>query len=98
MPKRSFNMNYCKYLINTKNDLPETENKFKSIQTKFSNWTGIVGRKPPLQHLIRLFDRDIYLYMGHGTGLEHISSSEYINFSPKCVMLVFGCSSSQMTL
>lgn len=35
--------------------------------------------------------------MGHGTGFEHIPPSEYINFQPQCVMLVYGCSSSLMT-
>ena len=72
---KTFRVDSCKYLINTRNDLPETQNKFEKLKVNFRTWTGIVGRKPPLQEIAHLFDRDIYLFMGHGTGLEHISSS-----------------------
>lgn len=92
-----FNINQCKYLVNTKNDLPSTEKTFYNIKQKFSRWTGIVGRVPPLEEIIHFFDRDLYLYMGHGTGFEHIPSTEYYNFNPRSAMLIFGCSSSHMT-
>jgi len=57
----------------------------------------VVGRVPPLEELIHLFDKDIFLYMGHGSGMQHIPSSEYVNINPNCAMLIFGCSSSAMT-
>lgn len=65
-------MNKLNYLVNSGNDLPETQKEFYKIKENFSNWTGIVGRKPTFREYYNLLDHDAFLYMGHGTGSQHI--------------------------
>ncbi len=38
-----------KYLVNTHNDLPDTEKRFQEIRKQFSQWRGIKGRQPQLK-------------------------------------------------
>jgi len=39
-------MRMCKYLVNTKNDLKETEKRFEKIKKAFEGWKGIKGKLP----------------------------------------------------
>lgn len=45
------------------------------VKKNFPHWVGIVGRVPPAEEIATLLNRDLFLYMGHGTGLEHIPAS-----------------------
>ena len=45
---------------------------------------------------VHLLEREIFLFMGHGTGLEHIGPKELGSLRIQCLMLVFGCSSAKM--
>lgn len=67
-----FNVRKSTYLVNSCNDLPDTEKVFRRIQERWQ-WEGLVGKKPDIAHLQQLVSKDIFLYMGHGTGTGHLS-------------------------
>jgi hypothetical protein len=43
-----------------------------------------------------LLNQELFLYMGHGTGLEHLKEDDVSLLQPSCPMLVFGCNSAKM--
>jgi hypothetical protein len=47
--KNNFNCKSLNYLINSNNDLPETESVFYKIKEEFDSWEGIVGKKPTIE-------------------------------------------------
>ena len=87
-------------MVNSEDNLAKTEDRFRKIQeTDYkTHWKGIVKKKPEVAlYEMSLFKKDIYLYMGHGTGFEHLSDTCILNFRAKCLMMVFGCGSCKMS-
>jgi hypothetical protein len=44
-----FNISKTNFLVNSGNDLIDTEKNFYRIKENFPKWTGIVGRKPSIK-------------------------------------------------
>lgn len=55
MHYKIFNITNTSYLVNSGNDLPETEKNFYKIKNNFPLWRGIVGRKPTILEYLNLF-------------------------------------------
>ena len=85
------------YLVNSNDDLPNTEKMFYRIKADFPKWHGLVGTKPTAQQLLQLLGGTGYLYMGHGAGCGHIPERELFNKRVNSMVMLFGCSSAAMT-
>ena len=89
------------YLINPSQNLPYTEEKFKSrfeeLKKRDScSWDGLVGQIPPQKELQKVLEnKDIYIYLGHNSGSRYLGrlNESVVN----CLSLVMGCSSAAVT-
>ncbi|KAH9497839.1 Separin [Dermatophagoides farinae] len=76
--------------------------KYKQLQTFLSikEWTGFVGTVPEGKNLAENFEtKDIYVYMGHGSGSQYYRSIpngfDVVNINS--LSIVVGCSSGRVT-
>lgn len=60
-------------------------------------WSGIVGR-PPSENEIKesLEERDVFLYLGHGSGAQYIRSRAVKKLDACAVSVLLGCSSGKL--
>ncbi|OTF72211.1 tRNA N6-adenosine threonylcarbamoyltransferase, mitochondrial-like [Euroglyphus maynei] len=88
------------YLLNPGSNLASTETFFKQKFLSINEWNGFVGTVPNGQKLAENFEtKDIYVYMGHGSGSQYYRSIpnglDVVNINS--LSIVVGCSSGRVT-
>ncbi|XP_072927307.1 separin [Hemitrygon akajei] len=87
------------YVLNPQGNLPNTEKTFKAWFERKEGWDGVVGRGPSQEQLKSvLCNRDLYLYAGHGAGVQFLEGQEIQKLSCRAVSLLLGCSSATLAL
>ncbi|CAG8517252.1 7668_t:CDS:10 [Paraglomus occultum] len=85
------------YVVNPSKDLSNTQNEFEDYLKSFPEWDGVIGR-PPLEQECRngLANYDLYIYFGHNSGEQYISSHRIRQLDRCAVSLLIGCSSGHL--
>lgn len=85
----------CYYIVNPDGNLPTVEEKIPTfLRKRFPHWIGIVGKKPSEEELIKaLTQSNSYVYCGHGSGSQYLSSGKIQQLKVAPLQLLFGCSS-----
>ncbi|KAG2240437.1 hypothetical protein Bca52824_090755 [Brassica carinata] len=86
------------YLLNPGGDLSETQGDFESW-FRDQNFEGKVGSVPSTEELTEaLRKHDLFLYFGHGSGAQYLSSREIEKLDNCCATFLMGCSSGSLWL
>ena len=91
----------CKtfYVVNPRNDLPNTEKVFSKWFSSERGWKGVVGRAPTEEeYTSALEDHDLFVYCGHGTGREYLHTDVFQQLECQATTLLMGCSSGQLAV
>lgn len=86
------------YLVNPDGDLAGTQIEFEKF-FRDQNLEGKAGSKPTVKELASALEsHELFIYFGHGSGVQYISRRE-IEKLPQCgATLLMGCSSGSLTL
>nr|XP_043623197.1 separase [Erigeron canadensis] len=86
------------YLLNPGGDLSHTE-------AEFGNWfkdqklEGTSGTSPSVDELsVALKSHDLFIYLGHGSGVQYIPGDEIQKLERCAATLLMGCSSGSLSL
>ncbi|ODQ81332.1 hypothetical protein BABINDRAFT_17995, partial [Babjeviella inositovora NRRL Y-12698] len=86
----------CGYVLNPGGDLNRTEDNFSGLFEEIGD--GIVGRRPSEAEFSHLLAKaDVFLYLGHGSGDQYISSQTLKRQPRIAPSLLIGCSSGALT-
>ncbi|CAN6914161.1 unnamed protein product [Brassica oleracea] len=86
------------YLLNPGGDLSETQVEFESW-FRDQNFEGKAGSVPSAEELTEaLKTHDLFLYFGHGSGSQYLSSREIEKLENCCATFLMGCSSGSLWL
>ncbi|KAF3592824.1 hypothetical protein DY000_02027105 [Brassica cretica] len=86
------------YLLNPGGDLSETQVEFESW-FRNQNFEGKAGSVPSAEELTEaLKSHDLFLYFGHGSGSQYLSSREIEKLENCCATFLMGCSSGSLWL
>ncbi|XP_071705360.1 separase-like [Rutidosis leptorrhynchoides] len=86
------------YLLNPGGDLRTTEAKF-SNWFKDQNLEGTTGTSPCVDELsMALKNHDLFIYLGHGSGMQYIPGGEIQKLERCAATLLMGCSSGSLSL
>ncbi|KAJ0263460.1 Separase [Hirschfeldia incana] len=86
------------YLLNPGGDLSETQIEFESW-FRDRNFEGKTGSEPSAEELTKaLKSHDLFLYFGHGSGAQYLSSREIEKLENCCATFLMGCSSGSLWL
>lgn len=89
------------YMINPGGDLLRTEQRFQHLFTD-RLWEGTIGRVTPKDNdmVLKILDKDLFVYMGHGGCEQYIRTSSMFKHSSKSnnlpSSLLIGCSSGAL--
>ena len=86
------------YILNPAGDLTSTQKVFQKPLGSLTSWSATINRTPSeVEIAASLSSRSIYLYFGHGSGSQYISSRAVRRLDKCAVALLMGCSSGTMT-
>ncbi|CAH8360120.1 unnamed protein product [Eruca vesicaria subsp. sativa] len=86
------------YLLNPGGDLSETQSDFESW-FRDKNFEGKAGSVPSAEELTKaLQNHDLFLYFGHGSGAQYLSSREIEKLDNCSATFLMGCSSGSLWL
>ncbi|XP_071716106.1 separase [Rutidosis leptorrhynchoides] len=86
------------YLLNPGGDLCSTEAEFGNW-FKDQNLEGTTGTSPSVDELsMALKNHDLFIYLGHGSGIQYISGGEIQKLDRCAATLLMGCSSGSLSL
>ncbi|OQU85801.1 hypothetical protein SORBI_3004G312400 [Sorghum bicolor] len=84
------------YLLNPSGDLSSTQEEFDQLFRNYE-WKGLAGNSPEADELVlALTNHDLFLYFGHGSGAQYISSKEIEKIHNCAAALLMGCSSGTL--
>ncbi|AQK56302.1 Separase [Zea mays] len=84
------------YLLNPSGDLSSTQEEFVQLFRNYE-WKGVAGNSPKADELVlALTNHDLFLYFGHGSGTQYISSKEVEKIDNCAAALLMGCSSGTL--
>ncbi|KAL6964352.1 separase [Sarracenia purpurea var. burkii] len=86
------------YLLNPSGDLSNTQVKFEDYfrEKKFE---GKAGMAPTIEELaVALRSRDLFIYFGHGSGIQYIPEQDILGLENCAAILLMGCSSGSLVL
>ncbi|KAG0532378.1 hypothetical protein BDA96_04G103300 [Sorghum bicolor] len=84
------------YLLNPSGDLSSTQEEFIQLFRNYE-WKGLAGNSPKADELVlALKNHDLFLYFGHGSGAQYISSKEIEKIDNCAAALLMGCSSGTL--
>eukprot|EP00268_Persea_americana_P017925 TRINITY_DN18757_c0_g1_i15.p1 TRINITY_DN18757_c0_g1~~TRINITY_DN18757_c0_g1_i15.p1 ORF type:complete len:389 (+),score=75.84 TRINITY_DN18757_c0_g1_i15:652-1818(+) len=85
------------YLLNPSGDLSSTQVEFEDW-FRNKKWEGKAGSVPPTEDLaLALQNHDLFIYLGHGSGMQYIPGHEIRNLNRCAATLLMGCSSGSMS-
>ncbi|XP_068651534.1 separase [Aristolochia californica] len=86
------------FVLNPSGDLNSTQLEFEEW-FKNLKWEGRAGIVPTTEELARaLQSHDLFLYFGHGSGVQYISSREIQKLENCAATLLMGCSSGSLSI
>lgn len=86
------------YVLNPSGDLKSTQAAFERPFQTLTTWEKIVQREPSeAEFKNALESRDLFLYLGHGSGAQYIRSKTIRELDRCAVSLLMGCSSGTLT-
>ncbi|XP_058760955.1 separase-like [Vicia villosa] len=86
------------YLVNPDGDLGGTQIEFENY-FRDQNLEGKAGSKPTVEELASaLENHDLFMYFGHGSGVQYISTRNILKLQQCGATLLMGCSSGSLTL
>ncbi|MCJ1438353.1 hypothetical protein MMC27_007741 [Xylographa pallens] len=86
------------YILNPAGDLTSTQKVLQKPLGCLTSWSATINRTPSeVEIAASLSSRSIYLYFGHGSGSQYISSRVVRKLDRCAVALLMGCSSGTMT-
>ncbi|KAI3715733.1 hypothetical protein L6452_22720 [Arctium lappa] len=86
------------YLLNPGGDLSSTEAEFGNW-FKDQNLQGTTGTSPTVDELsVALKSHDLFMYFGHGSGVQYIPGDEIQKLDRCAATLLMGCSSGSLSL
>ncbi|KAJ0743876.1 putative separase [Helianthus annuus] len=86
------------YLLNPAGDLSSTEAEFGNW-FKDQNLEGTAGTSPSVDELsTALKNHDLFIYLGHGSGVQYIPGGEIQKLERCAATLLMGCSSGSLSL
>ncbi|XP_040395535.1 separin isoform X4 [Cygnus olor] len=92
-PTRTF------YILNPQNNLPSTEERFRSWFESEQGWSGVTGAIPSQEQMqAALLEHDLYIYAGHGAGARLLDGTAIARLDCSAVALLFGCSSAALAV
>ncbi|MCJ1391214.1 hypothetical protein MMC18_004076 [Xylographa bjoerkii] len=92
------NSNDGAYILNPAGDLTSTQKVFEKPLASLTRWSATINRAPnEVEIAATLSRRSIYLYFGHGSGSQYISSRAVRKLDRCAVALLMGCSSGTLT-
>ncbi|BFU24935.1 separin, putative [Entamoeba histolytica HM-1:IMSS-B] len=96
IPGILFNGKRGYYILNPTHDLTKTQNKILPI-IKELKWNGVFNQIPKEEDILKgLYENDIMLYCGHGSGEQFIHGKK-IQTLKKCgIALLMGCNSAEL--
>ncbi|PKA50946.1 separase [Apostasia shenzhenica] len=84
------------YLLNPSGDLNHTQQEFEEW-FRNQKWQGKVGDIPTTEELVfALQNHDLFLYFGHGSGMQYIRSEEFGKLHCCAAAFLMGCSSGSL--
>jgi len=85
------------YILNPRNDLKRTEDRFADWFKREDCWNGVIGRSPTTAEYIEaLTKNDLFIYCGHGSGQEYLGWNAIQKLNCKAIALLMGCSSGKL--
>ncbi|KAG8368750.1 hypothetical protein BUALT_Bualt15G0078400 [Buddleja alternifolia] len=86
------------YLLNPDGDLSRTQVEFEDW-FKDQNIEGTIGTVPTIEELtLALKNHDLFIYFGHGSGMQYIPGHEIQKLDNCAATLLLGCSSGSLYL
>ncbi|NXE58007.1 ESPL1 protein, partial [Casuarius casuarius] len=87
------------YILNPHNNLPDTEERFRSWFESEPGWSGVTGATPSQEQMqAALSEHDLYIYAGHGAGARFLDGQAIARLECSAVALLFGCSSAALAV
>lgn len=84
------------YLLNPGGDLEKTQTELEQW-FRNQNWEGEAGKVPSAKDLIlALTKHDLFLYFGHGSGMQYMPENEVRKLDKCGATLLMGCSSGSL--
>ncbi|XP_077213689.1 separase isoform X2 [Tasmannia lanceolata] len=85
------------YLLNPSGDLSDTQVAFEEW-FRNQKWEGKAGNFPTTKELaLALESHDLFIYFGHGSGMQYISGREIQKLNQCAATLLMGCSSGTLS-
>nr|CAB3262924.1 uncharacterized protein LOC100185242 [Phallusia mammillata] len=86
------------YVLNPKGDLSNTEDRFGDWFRSIQSWDGIISRAPARDEWFSyLAEKDVFIYIGHGSGSLYISRELLARRYSRACALLMGCKSGQLS-
>ncbi|KAH7835743.1 hypothetical protein Vadar_029399 [Vaccinium darrowii] len=86
------------YLLNPSGDLNGTQGKLEDFFRE-RNLEGKAGTAPTIEEsVVALRSHDLFIYFGHGRGLQFIAEKEIQKLQNCAATLLMGCSSGSLSL
>ncbi|XP_032063192.1 separin [Aythya fuligula] len=97
--RRGVNPTRTFYILNPQNNLPSTEERFRSWFESQQGWSGVTGAIPSQEQMqAALLEHDLYIYVGHGAGARLLDGTDIAQLDCNAVALLFGCSSAALAV
>ncbi|XP_029450938.1 separin [Rhinatrema bivittatum] len=87
------------YVLNPHANLPGTEERLRDWFQSEPGWKGVIGEAPaPQQVQSALSEHDLYIYAGHGAGVQFLDGQSLMRLDGNAVSLLFGCSTAALVV
>ncbi|KAK8969287.1 hypothetical protein KSP40_PGU017653 [Platanthera guangdongensis] len=84
------------YLLNPSGDLDYTQQQFEGWFQK-QKWEGKAGNIPTVEEmLLALENHDLYLYFGHGSGMQYLQADSFGKLDRCAAAFLMGCCSGSL--
>ena len=84
-------------ILNPAGDLKATQSKFEQPLEGLTGWETVTNRAPSEDEMKACLEtRDIFLYLGHGSGAQYIRPRTIKRLEKCAVALLMGCSSGAL--
>ncbi|KAK6024426.1 peptidase family C50 [Ostertagia ostertagi] len=91
------NVHNAFYVLDPDNNLGDTRRRITDYVSKFG-WEGVVGKIPSVTEVTEaLSQRDVFFYMGHGSGSRYFSRRVICENTVNAVSVLMGCGSVRLT-
>ncbi|XP_030054032.1 separin [Microcaecilia unicolor] len=96
---RGVNASNTFYVLNPHANLPGTEERLRDWFQSEPGWKGVIGKAPaPQQVQSALSQHDLYIYAGHGAGVQFLDGQSLMRLDGNAVSLLFGCSTAALVV